>query len=55
MPNAFSILHMVSNDIFFFPFNTLDMYCWVQFIYLASIFCVKPSSDIRLDMAAAIH
>lgn len=39
---------------FFFPFNTLDMYCWVQFILLANICCVRPSSDIRLDMAAAI-
>ena len=38
---------MVSNDIFFFPFNTLDMYCWVQPIFPASIFCVRPSSPSR--------
>lgn len=46
---------MVSNDIFFLPFSTLDMYCWVQFIFSASICCVKPSSVIRFDMAAAIN
>lgn len=52
--NVFSILQMVSNDIFFCPFSILDIYCWVQFIFSASIFCVKPSSDIRFDMRTAI-
>ena len=52
--NVFSILQMVSNDIFFCPFSILDIYCWVQFIFSASIRCVIPSSDIRLDMRTAI-
>ena len=54
MPNAFSILQIVSNDMFFCPFSTLEMYCWVQLIFPASICCVSPSSDIRFDMVEAI-
>ena len=45
---------MVSSDMFFCPFSILDIYCWVQFIFSASIRCVMPSSDIRLDIRTAI-
>lgn len=55
MPNAFSILHIVSKDKFFSPFSTLDIYCWEQFIFSASIRCVSPNYAIRLDMIMAIH
>ena len=54
MPNANSILYRVSNEKFFSPFNTLDMYCCVQFILSASIRCDKPSSTILLVIVAAI-
>ena len=54
MPNVFSILQMVSSDMFFCPFSILEIYCWVQFIFSASIRCDKPSSDIRFDIRTAI-
>lgn len=54
IPNVFSILQMVSSDMFFCPFSILEIYCWVQFIFSASIRCDKPSSDIRFDIRTAI-
>lgn len=37
-----SNLESVSSDIFSFPFKILEIYCWVQFMRSAEIFCVRP-------------